>query len=165
VIQAKADKLLAQEEIWIRKGVEARRTRAQARIVRLGELRAKRQARRAAVGSVSMDVNSGAASGKLVAELTHVSKTFGERRIVDDFSATILRGDKIGLLGPNGAGKTTLLKLILGELKADPAPAHSPSPSPATAPGAPCARAPTSPWPISTRCAMRWTSMPRWRIS
>ncbi|MBK7506640.1 MAG: ATP-binding cassette domain-containing protein [Comamonadaceae bacterium] len=134
VIQAKADKLLAQEEIWIRKGVEARRTRAQARIVRLGELRAKRQARRAAVGSVSMDVNSGAASGKLVAELTHVSKTFGERRIVDDFSATILRGDKIGLLGPNGAGKTTLLKLILGELKADPAPAHSPKPEPGHSP-------------------------------
>jgi ATP-binding cassette subfamily F protein uup len=134
VIQAKADKLLAQEEIWIRKGVEARRTRAQARIVRLGELRAKRQARRAAVGSVAMDVNSGAASGKLVAELTHVSKTFGERRIVDDFSATILRGDKIGLLGPNGAGKTTLLKLILGELKADPAPAHSPKPEPGHSP-------------------------------
>jgi ATP-binding cassette subfamily F protein uup len=134
VIQAKADKLLAQEEIWIRKGVEARRTRAQARIARLGELRAKRQARRAAVGSVSMDVNSGAASGKLVAELTHVSKTFGERRIVDDFSATILRGDKIGLLGPNGAGKTTLLKLILGELKADPAPAHSPKPEPGHSP-------------------------------
>jgi ATP-binding cassette subfamily F protein uup len=134
VIQAKADKLLAQEEIWIRKGVEARRTRAQARIVRLGELRAKRQARRAAVGSVSMDVNSGAASGKLVAELTHVSKTFGERRIVDDFSATILRGDKIGLLGPNGAGKTTLLKLILGELKADPAPTHSPKPEPGHSP-------------------------------
>jgi ATP-binding cassette subfamily F protein uup len=115
-------------------GVEARRTRAQARIVRLGELRAKRQARRDAVGSVSMDVNSGAASGKLVAELTHVSKTFGERRIVDDFSATILRGDKIGLLGPNGAGKTTLLKLILGELKADPAPAHSPKPEPGHSP-------------------------------
>jgi ATP-binding cassette subfamily F protein uup len=134
VIQAKADKLLAQEEIWIRKGVEARRTRAQARIVRLDELRAKRQARRAAVGSVSMDVTSGAASGKLVAELTHVSKTFGERCIVDDFSATILRGDKIGLLGPNGAGKTTLLKLILGELKADPAPAHSPKPEPGHSP-------------------------------
>jgi ATP-binding cassette subfamily F protein uup len=81
-----------------------------------------------------MDVNSGAASGKLVAELTHVSKTFGERRIVDDFSATILRGDKIGLLGPNGAGKTTLLKLILGELKADPAPAHSPKPEPGHSP-------------------------------
>ena len=80
--QAKADKLLAQEEVWIRKGVEARRTRAQARIVRLDELRAKRQARREVVGSVKMDVDSGAASGKLVAELTHVSKTFGERCIV-----------------------------------------------------------------------------------
>ena len=134
MIQAKADKLLAQEEIWIRKGVEARRTRAQARIVRLQELRAKRQARRDAVGSVNMDISSGAASGKLVAELTHVSKTFGERRIVDDFSATILRGDKIGLLGPNGAGKTTLLKLILGELKADPPPAHAPKPEPGHSP-------------------------------
>ena len=134
VIQAKADKLLAQEEIWIRKGVEARRTRAQARIVRLDELRAKRQARRDVVGSVTMDVNSGAVSGKLVAELTHVSKTFAERCIVDDFSATILRGDKIGLLGPNGAGKTTLLKLILGELKADPAPANSPKPEPGHSP-------------------------------
>jgi ATP-binding cassette subfamily F protein uup len=128
VINARADKLLAQEEIWIRKGVEARRTRAQARIVRLGELRAKHQARRDVVGSVNMDVNSGNASGKLVAELTHVSKSFGDRVIVRDFSATILRGDKIGLLGPNGAGKTTLLKLILGELKADPAPANAPPP-------------------------------------
>jgi len=134
VINARADKLLAQEEIWIRKGVEARRTRAQARIVRLGELRAKHQARRDAVGSVNMDVVTGGASGKLVAELTHVSKSFGDRRIVDDFSATILRGDKIGLLGPNGAGKTTLLKLILGELKADPAPANSPAPEPGHSP-------------------------------
>ncbi|OQW87855.1 MAG: ABC transporter ATP-binding protein [Rhodoferax ferrireducens] len=134
VINARADKLLAQEEIWIRKGVEARRTRAQARIVRLGELRAKHQARREAVGSVNMDVVTGGASGKLVAELTHVSKSFGERKIVDDFSATILRGDKIGLLGPNGAGKTTLLKLILGELKADPAPANSPAPEPGHSP-------------------------------
>ena len=132
VISAKADKLLAQEEIWIRKGVEARRTRATARIVRLDDLRAKHQARRDVVGSVNMDVSSGDKSGKLVAELTHVSKTFGtgdaERKIVDDFSATILRGDKIGLLGPNGAGKTTLLKLILGDYKADPAPANSPAP-------------------------------------
>ena len=134
VIQAKADKLLAQEEIWIRKGVEARRTRAQARIVRLDALRAKRQARREVVGRVNMDVNSGSASGKLVAELTHVSKTFGERCIVRDFSATILRGDKIGLLGPNGAGKTTLLKLILGELQADPAPANAPKPEPGHSP-------------------------------
>jgi ATP-binding cassette subfamily F protein uup len=128
VINARADKLLAQEEIWIRKGVEARRTRAQARIVRLGELRAKHQARRDVVGSVNMDVASGASSGKLVAELTHVSKTFGDRKIVHDFSATILRGDKIGLLGPNGAGKTTLLKLILGQLQPDPAPANAPPP-------------------------------------
>jgi ATP-binding cassette subfamily F protein uup len=81
-----------------------------------------------------MDISSGAASGKLVAELTHVSKTFGDRKIVHDFSATILRGDKIGLLGPNGAGKTTLLKLILGEHKADPAPANSPAPEPGHSP-------------------------------
>ena len=136
VINARADKLLAQEEIWIRKGVEARRTRAQARIVRLGELRAKHQARRDVVGSVNMDVSSGDKSGKLVAELTHVSKTFyadaaqTPRTVVRDFSATVLRGDKIGLLGPNGAGKTTLLKLILGELQPDAAPANAPSPEP-----------------------------------
>ncbi len=134
VISAKADKLLAQEEIWIRKGVEARRTRATARIVRLGELRAKHQARRDVVGSVNMDVSSGEKSGKLVAELTHVSKSFGDRKIVHDFSATILRGDKIGLLGPNGAGKTTLLKLILGDYKADPAPPNSPAPEPGHSP-------------------------------
>jgi ATP-binding cassette subfamily F protein uup len=134
VINARADKLLAQEEVWIRKGVEARRTRAQARIVRLNELRAKHAARREVVGSVNMDLNSGAASGKLVAELTHVSKSFGDRTIVRDFSATILRGDKIGLLGPNGAGKTTLLKLILGELRSDPAPAHAPPPEPGHSP-------------------------------
>ncbi|MES2583674.1 MAG: ATP-binding cassette domain-containing protein [Pseudomonadota bacterium] len=134
VINAKADKLLAQEEVWIRKGVEARRTRATARIVRLDELRSKREARRDVVGSVNMDVNTGDKSGKLVAELTHVSKTFGDRKIVDDFTATILRGDKIGLLGPNGAGKTTLLKLILGDHKADPAPANSPKPEPGHSP-------------------------------
>ena len=86
------------------------------------------------VGSVNMDVNSGDKSGKLVAELTHVSKTFGDRKIVDNFTATILRGDKIGLLGPNGAGKTTLLKLILGDHKADPAPANSPKPEPGHSP-------------------------------
>jgi ATP-binding cassette subfamily F protein uup len=134
VINARADKLLAQEEVWIRKGVEARRTRATARIVRLDGLRSQREARREVVGSVNMDISSGAASGKLVAELTHVSKSFGDRKIVHDFSATILRGDKIGLLGPNGAGKTTLLKLILGELKADPAPANSPAPEPGHSP-------------------------------
>ena len=134
VINAKADKLLALEEVWIRKGVEARRTRATARIVRLDELRSKHAARRDVVGSVNMDVSTGDKSGKLVAELTHVSKTFGDRKIVDDFSATILRGDKIGLLGPNGAGKTTLLKLILGDHKADPAPANAPKPEPGHSP-------------------------------
>ena len=130
VINARFDKLLAQEEVWIRKGVEARRTRAQGRITRLDRLRASREARRETLGSVNMDVASGAASGKLVAELTHISKSFGERVIVHDFSATILRGDKVGLLGPNGAGKTTLLKLILGELAPDPAPANAPAPEP-----------------------------------
>ena len=130
VINARADKLLAQEEVWIRRGVEARRTKAQGRINQLGVLRANREARREALGSVKLDVASGAVSGKLVAELTHVSKSFGDRKIVDDFSTVILRGDKVGLLGPNGAGKTTLLKLILGELKADPAPANAPKPGP-----------------------------------
>jgi ABC transport system ATP-binding/permease protein len=134
IINAKADKLLAQEEVWIRKGVEARRTRATARIVRLDELRAKREARRDVVGSVNMDVNSGDKSGKLVSEMVHVSKTFGDRKIVNNFTATILRGDKIGLLGPNGAGKTTLLKLILGEHKPDPAPANAPKPEPGHSP-------------------------------
>jgi ATP-binding cassette subfamily F protein uup len=119
VISAKADKLLAQEEIWIRKGVEARRTRSQSRITRLQELRASRVSRREVQGSVNMDVASGQSSGKIVAELTEATKSFGEKTVIRNFSGTILRGDKIGLLGPNGAGKTTLLKLILGELEPD----------------------------------------------
>ena len=119
VVSAKADKLLAQEEVWIRKGVEARRTRSQSRIVRLEKLRASRAAHRAAVGSVRMEVAAGALGGKLVAELTQASKSFGDKVIIKNFSATVVRGDKIGLLGPNGAGKTTLLKLILGELQPD----------------------------------------------
>ncbi len=119
VINARADKLLAQEEIWIRKGVEARRTRAVARINRLEALRARREARREALGSVKLDIASGQSSGKIVAELTEVSKSFGDKPIVRNFTGTILRGDKVGLIGPNGAGKTTLLKLILGELAPD----------------------------------------------
>ncbi|MBT2334220.1 ATP-binding cassette domain-containing protein [Variovorax paradoxus] len=119
VISAKADKLLAQEEIWIRKGVEARRTRSQSRISRLEALRASRTARREVQGSVNMDVASGQSSGKIVAELTEASKSFGEKTVIRKFTGTILRGDKVGLLGPNGAGKTTLLKLILGELEPD----------------------------------------------
>lgn len=119
VINAKADKLLAQEEIWIRKGVEARRTRSQSRISRLQELRANRSARREVQGSVNMDVAQGQASGKIVAELTEASKSFGDKTVIRGFTGTILRGDKVGLIGPNGAGKTTLLKLILGELEPD----------------------------------------------
>ncbi|GAB3364500.1 ATP-binding cassette domain-containing protein [Giesbergeria sinuosa] len=118
-ISAKADKLLAQEEIWIRKGVEARRTRSQSRVARLEALRTRRAARRETLGSVKMDLASGTPSGKIVAELDDVSKSFGEKMVVRHFSGTILRGDKVGLIGPNGAGKTTLLKLILGELAAD----------------------------------------------
>jgi len=126
VIFAKADKLLAAEEVWIRKGVEARRTRSVARIGRLEALREGRASRRDAVGRVNLDVSSGEKSGKIVAELTNVSKSFShpnsekvEKIIVSNFTGTLLRGDKIGLLGPNGAGKTTLLKLILGELQPD----------------------------------------------
>lgn len=123
VIQARADKLLAQEEVWIRKGVEARRTRAQGRINRLQVLRAARAARRDVVGRVRLELASGTPSGKIVAELEHVSKHFdrpeGRKTVVNDFSCTILRGDKVGLIGPNGAGKTSLLKLILGELAPD----------------------------------------------
>jgi ATP-binding cassette subfamily F protein uup len=119
VVNAKADKLLAQEEVWVRKGVEARRTRSQSRIGRLEGLRRARAARREALGRVNLDVATGLPSGKIVAELAHVTKSFGPKTVVRDFSATILRGDKVGLMGPNGAGKTTLLKLILGELAPD----------------------------------------------
>ena len=120
-INARADKLLAQEEVWVRKGVEARRTRAQGRINRLQALRAARLARRDAVGRVRLDVDAGVAGyqGKLVAELDNVSLAFGDKRIVEQLSTTVLRGDKIGLIGPNGAGKTTLLKLILGDIEPD----------------------------------------------
>ena len=115
---ARADKLLAQEEVWIRKGVEARRTRSVARIARLENLRASRAQRRDAVGQVKLAVSAGDRSGKIVADLQAVSKSY-DRPIVKDFTATILRGDKVGLLGPNGAGKTTLLKLILGTITPD----------------------------------------------
>lgn len=122
VINARTDKLQAQEEIWIRKGVEARRTRSQSRIHRLELLRASRMERRNTLGSVKMDIASGSGNsyqGKIVAQLTEVSKSFGDKTIARDFTTTILRGDKVGLIGPNGAGKTTVLKMILGQLSPD----------------------------------------------
>jgi ATP-binding cassette subfamily F protein uup len=115
----KADKLLAQEEVWIRKGVEARRTRSVGRIARLVEMRNQRAERRNVQGNVKLDVGQGEKSGKIVAELTDVTKRYGSRTVVDSFTATVMRGDKIGFVGPNGAGKTTLLKMILGELAPD----------------------------------------------
>ena len=117
--QARFDKLLAQEEVWIRKGVEARRTRNEGRVRRLERLRVERAERRERVGDVSLALAEGQRSGKMVAELEHVGKRFGEKIVVDDYSTTILRGDRIGIIGPNGAGKTTLLKLILGEMQPD----------------------------------------------
>jgi ATP-binding cassette subfamily F protein uup len=116
---ARADKLLKEEEVWIRKGVEARRTRAVFRVQRLDRLRAERAARRERMGKVSLQLDAGEKSGQLVAELKQVNKRFGDKTVVNDFSSRIQRGDKIGLIGPNGAGKTTLLRLILGELKPD----------------------------------------------
>ncbi|HEY3596888.1 MAG TPA: ATP-binding cassette domain-containing protein, partial [Paraburkholderia sp.] len=115
----KFDKLLAQEEVWIRKGVEARRTRSVGRIARLVQMRNDQAERRNVQGNVKLDVAQGEKSGKIVAELTEVTKRFGSRTVVDGFSANVMRGDKIGFVGPNGAGKTTLLRLILGELPPD----------------------------------------------
>ena len=121
VISAKADKLLAQEEVWVRKGVEARRTRSQSRIERLKKLRQARAVRREQVGRVKLDLDAGARSGKIVAELSDVSHHFGadgaRKDIVRGLNITILRGDKVGIIAPNGAGKTTLLKIILGQLQ------------------------------------------------
>lgn len=111
------DKFHAQEEAWIRKGIEARRTRNQGRVKRLEQLRRERAARREVQGQVSFNLNRGEASGKIIAELEHAGFAYGNHIIMRDFSAVIQRGDKIGLIGPNGVGKTTFLKLILGELQ------------------------------------------------
>jgi ABC transport system ATP-binding/permease protein len=111
---ARVDKLLAQEEVWVRKGVEARRTRSVGRVVRLQRLREERARRRDALGQVRLELASGAPSGRIVAELENVSMTYGDKLVIDRFSSMLLRGDKVGLIGPNGAGKTTLLEIILG---------------------------------------------------
>lgn len=111
------DKKLAEEEVWIRQGIKARRTRNEGRVRALKELRNVRAERREVIGKANFALATGEASGKLVAELTEVSYAFGSKTIVKNFSSTIVRGDRIGLVGANGAGKSTLLKLILGELQ------------------------------------------------
>ena len=111
------DKFHAQEEAWIRKGIEARRTRNEGRVRRLEELRRQRAARRERVGQVNFKLNTGERSGKIIAELEHASFAYGDKVIMNQFSTIIQRGDKIGLIGANGIGKTTFLKLILGELQ------------------------------------------------
>jgi len=113
------DKFWAQEEAWIRKGIEARRTRNAGRVVRLETLRRQREARRERPGDVRMHLDAGDRSGRLVAELEHVGKRFGDRVVVSDLSLRLMRGERLALIGPNGAGKSTLLKLILGTLQPD----------------------------------------------
>lgn len=115
--QAKFDKFLAQEEVWIRKGIEARRTRNEGRVRRLEQLRRDRAARRDRQGQVQLQLDAGDRSGKLIAELENVHMAYGEKVLIQRLSTRIMRGDRIGLLGPNGVGKSTLLKLILGELQ------------------------------------------------
>jgi len=124
VHQRKFDKVLAQEEVWIRKGVEARRTRNEGRVRRLEALRLERAARRDRVGKVGLELAEGERSGRLVADLDEAGKHYGDKRVVEKFSCRILRGDKVGLIGPNGSGKTTLLKLILGEIRPDSGKVH-----------------------------------------
>jgi ATP-binding cassette subfamily F protein uup len=113
------EKYWQQEEVWIRKGVEARRTRNEGRVRRLEQLRCERATRRDRLGNIRLTLNAGERSGDLVAEFEQVSKRFAERPLVKDLSMRIMRGDRIGLIGPNGAGKTTLIRLILGELAPD----------------------------------------------
>jgi ATP-binding cassette subfamily F protein uup len=115
----KFDKFWKQEEVWIRKGVEARRTRNEGRVLRLEALRRERAARRERLGQVGFALDAGGRSGQLIAEFDHVSHGYGGKLLIRDFSTRMLRGDKLGLIGPNGAGKTTLIKLILGEIEPD----------------------------------------------
>ena len=119
VARRKFDKFWAQEEAWIRRGIEARRTRNEGRVRRLEALRSERASRRERLGNVRLGLDAGERSGRLVAELTRVSKRFGDVPVVSDLSLRVMRGDRLGLLGPNGAGKSTLIRLILGELAPD----------------------------------------------
>jgi ABC transport system ATP-binding/permease protein len=111
------DKKLAQEEAWIRQGIEARRTRNEGRVRALKQLRELRRERREQVGKVRMQIQEEKRSGRLVIEAEGISFSFEGRPILRDFSTTIQRGDRVGIIGPNGSGKTTLLRLLMGELK------------------------------------------------
>lgn len=113
------DKFWAQEEVWIRKGIEARRTRNESRVKRLEQLRRERAARRDQMGSIRMSIDAGEKSGKIVAEVKGLSKSFGDCVIVKDLDFTLMRGDRLGLIGRNGAGKSTLIKLLLGKIQPD----------------------------------------------
>lgn len=113
------DKFWAQEEVWIRKGIEARRTRNEGRVKRLEQLRRERAARRDQMGSIRMSIDAGEKSGKIVAEVKGLSKSFGDCVIVKDLDFTLMRGDHLGLIGRNGAGKSTLIKLLLGKIQPD----------------------------------------------
>jgi ABC transport system ATP-binding/permease protein len=117
--QEKFDKRLAGEEAWLRQGVKARRTRNEGRVKALMAMRAERAARRELTGNVRLQVELADQSGRLVFEARHLSKSYDAKPVVFDFSARIMRGDRIGLIGPNGIGKTTLLRLLLGELEPD----------------------------------------------
>lgn len=113
------DKFWAQEEVWIRKGIEARRTRNEGRVKRLEQLRREQAARRDQMGSIRMSIDAGEKSGKIVAEVKGLSKSFGDCVIVKDLDFTLMRGDRLGLIGRNGAGKSTLIKLLLGKIQPD----------------------------------------------
>ena len=122
---AEFDRKLAQEEVWIRQGIKARRTRNEGRVRALKALRRERSERREVMGKANMQVEEASRSGKIVFELEHVNYAVEGRTLVSDFTAQVQRGDKIALIGPNGCGKTTLLRLMLGQLKADSGRVHS----------------------------------------
>lgn len=117
--RAEFDKVWTQEEAWIRRGIEARRTRNEGRVRRLEKMRLEREQRRDRIGRLDLNLDAGERSGKVVAELENVTKSFGSRCLINDLTLRVMRGDKLGLLGPNGVGKSTLIKIILGQLKPD----------------------------------------------
>lgn len=119
IARRKFDKFWAQEEVWIRKGIEARRTRNEGRVRRLERLREERAARRDRLGQINLNIDAGMKSGKIVAELEKVSLAFGDKVIVKDLNFRLLRGDRLGLVGHNGVGKSTLISLILGKRQPD----------------------------------------------